>query len=104
MVNRFDLRYGLQLSAWIDQRLINERACQLLYVRHTAVHHHALNHANEDNIVIRVHPEPCAGCAIPQKRSLANNVAGLDWIGKDSHVKTESETRTHTLKANPVTS
>jgi hypothetical protein len=55
----------------------------------------ALNHADEDEIVGGIDPEPCAGSAIPEKGAFAVGQVSRGWIEDDGTVVAVTEAGAH---------
>src|SRR5215831_2998304 len=81
--------------ASIDDRLISKRARQAAHVWNTGNRcssrsSHLLNHADDDEIVHRIDPEPRPRGAAPPETPFTVVTTGGNWIGV--HGKLQSET------------
>ena len=60
----------------IDERLIDD-VVAVVFERVVGRTGHALDHADEHDVVGRIDPEPCSGGAIPEECALAVGEVGL---------------------------
>src|SRR6202034_2874686 len=87
-----------QLLRRIDQSTVDYRAAQVLQV-HSATAAHALDHADEDDIVRGIDPEPGAGCTIPEECALALRQVRCRRVENHGAVVAVAEAGPHGLRS-----
>src|SRR5580658_4302566 len=86
------------LLFWVDEGTVDYGAALGLEGR-TGGAEHALDHADEDDVVGGVDPEPGSGGTVPVEGALAFGEIGFGWVENDGAVVAVAEAGSHDLGA-----
>src|SRR6266850_3032086 len=80
--NRRETRAAKTSHPRLQERLIDEGLAQRLHIGPPGAKH-TLSHANKNQVVSRIDPEPCVRRSEPEESAFANHFVGLQRVRED---------------------